>query len=354
MEYRINPLHGGDWEGYRQKYGFLPLDFSANISPLGMPAAAREALADSAAAAERYPDPFCRQLRAALHRAEQVPEEWILCGNGAADLIFRIAFGLRPKKALLAVPGFAEYREALEQAGCEVKKFRLYPENNFHLDETFPDMISDDTDIVFLCEPNNPTGVTSNPGLLKMILDQCRKKQVLLAVDECFNAFLDEPEKHSMKKYLAGYPNLLILKAFTKIYAMAGLRVGYLFCSNQAVLESIAACGQPWSVSGPGQAAACAAVSDADYVRRVRALIHRERKCLHAALQEMHLQVIPGEANYLLFRGPENLESLLEEQGILIRDCSNYQGLDKGWYRIAVRTPEENRRFISALRQVVF
>lgn len=350
MEYTVNPLHGGDWEGYMEKYGCLPLDFSANISPLGMPEAAAKALAESVTEAQRYPDPFCRELRKGLSRTEQVPANWILCGNGAADLIFRIAYGLHPGNVLLAVPGFAEYRSAMEQAGCRIFRFRLRRENQFRLDEAFIEKITSDIDMVFLCEPNNPTGITTEPDLLKQILDRCRKKNVLLVADECFNDFLDEPERHSLKRYLKDYPNLLILKAFTKIYAMAGLRVGYLLCSNEEIMKKTAACGQPWPVSGPGQKAACAALSDTGYVKKVRMVIHRERERMFSALQVMGFPVIPGEANFLLFRGPEDLDRKLEKQGILIRDCSNFEGLDRGWFRIAIRTPEENGRMLEGLR----
>ena len=163
-------VHGGDYVGYREKYGRDALDFSANVSPLGMPTAVAQAIGETAYHADRYPDPLCRELCAAIARAESVPAEWVLCGNGAADLIFRLALSVRPRRALILAPTFAEYAAALKTVGCEVCRYELSERNDFALTPEFADAIDESVDMVFLCQPNNPTGQVANRALMQKIL----------------------------------------------------------------------------------------------------------------------------------------------------------------------------------------
>lgn len=345
--------HGGDWAGFALAYGRPPLDFSANISPLGVPTGVQAALRQAAGQADRYPDPLCRELRAALSDYEGVPAEQILCGNGAADLIFRAVLARRPRRALVTAPTFTEYETALETVGCAVEHFILRVEKDFALDKGFLSAITPETDMVFLCEPNNPTGVTTDPALLTLILERCRKTGTLLVLDECFGGFLDAPEAHTRKGDLAKFPNLLLLKAFTKLYAMAGVRLGYALCADTDFLERMRRAGQPWAVSSLAQAAGVAALRETDYVRQVRELTAAERAWLTRQLTSLGLRVIPGEANYLLFQSPRPLAEPLERQGILLRNCGNYVGLDDTWYRIAVRTRTDDQRLVKALGEVL-
>lgn len=348
----MRPTHGGDWAGYEMEYGALPLDFSANTSPLGLPAGVKAAVIDSLEYADRYPDPRCRALTAKLAARYQVPQESILCGNGAADLIDRLALALRPGTALVTAPTFGEYAVALERVGCEVRAFPLRQENGFQLTEDFLDWISPETDVVFLCEPNNPTGITTPRPLLERVLERCRETGTLLVVDECFGDFLDQPEVHTMVPWLEEH--LLILKAFTKFYAMAGLRLGYCLCGSRALLAAMAQAGQPWPVSTPAQAAGVAALEETGYARRLRELILEQRPWLAERLTALGCCVVPGEANYLLFSCPvPELETKLRRRGILIRNCANYLGLCPGWYRVAVRTGPENQQLVTVLEEVI-
>ena len=345
--------HGGDWAGFLSNRGYLPLDYSSNISPLGVPPGVQEALRKTAAKADRYPDPLCRELRKALSRKESIPEEQILCGNGAADLIFRAVLARRPRRALVTAPTFAEYETALDTVGCVVEHAMLKVEDGFALGKGFLSAITPETDMVFLCEPNNPTGVTTAPALLTQILKRCRETGTMLVVDECFSDFLDAPEDHTREGDLAKFPNLLLLKAFTKLYAMAGVRLGYVLCADTDFLERMRQMGQPWAVSSLAQAAGVAALRETDYVRQVRELTMTERAWLIQQLAGLGLRVIPGEANYLLFQSPRPLSEPLEQQGILLRNCGNYVGLDDTWYRIAVRTRTDNQWLIEALGEVL-
>ena len=218
-------VHGGDWMGYRERFGRDALDFSANVSPLGLPEGVAQAIRDALPLADRYPDPLCRTLRAALSRAEGVPQERILCGNGAADLIFRLVWAVKPHKALVTAPTFAEYASALDTVGCEVKRFFLDEANDFAPTDALVDAVDESIDMVFLCQPNNPTGQLASPELVKKLLRRCGECRTILAVDECFLDFLPDADGWTAKPLLES-GDLVILKAFTKLYGMAGVRLG--------------------------------------------------------------------------------------------------------------------------------
>lgn len=346
-------VHGGDWAGFQEEYGREPLDLSANVSPLGVPERVRAAIAAAAAQADRYPDPLCRELCRAIGTAEGIPAEWVLCGNGAADLIWRLAAALRPRKALVPAPAFAEYEAALNSVGCHAEHSFLPQAQDFAVGEAFLKDITPGIELVFLCEPNNPTGRTTPMELLLRIADRCAAVGAVLLVDACFESFLDDPQAHSPVPLLKEYPNLVVLKAFTKLYAMAGVRLGYALCADVSLLEKLRQAGPPWSVSSLAQAAGRAALREQEYVAQVRELIREQRAFLRRGLEELGLRVIPGEANYLLFRCTVPLLVPLRQRGILLRGCGNYHGLDDTWYRTAVRTEPENRRLLAALKEIL-
>ncbi len=345
MLYHSENQHGGDVYG-----GGITLDFSANINPLGTPAGVREAAARALREMHRYPDPYCRRLVAAIAAFEQLPEDYILCGNGASELIYACCAALGPTLAAEAAPTFAEYALALESRGCRVERYLLRRENDFTLDEGFVSFLKEKKpEAVFLCTPNNPTGRLLPMPLLEQLLQRCAAWGARVFLDECF---LDLTENGvSAKSLLAAHPELLILKAFTKSYGMAGLRLGYCLCADGGLLAKMARLTPPWNVSAPAQAAGEAALAEGDFLEKTRRLIARERRWLTRELEALGLWVCPSQANFLLLQGPPGLSAALRQRGIAIRDCGNYHGLEKGWYRIAVRLPEENQRLITAIRQ---
>lgn len=345
-------VHGGDWMGYRERFGRDALDFSANVSPLGLPEGVAQAIRDALPLADRYPDPLCRTLRAALSRAEGVPQERILCGNGAADLIFRLVWARKPRRALVTAPTFAEYATALESVGCTVERFFLREQEDFAVTDAFCAAIRPGVDMVFLCQPNNPTGQLTALPLVEQILHRCAACGTLLVVDECFLDFLPDHALHTAKGLL-GEGDLVILKAFTKLYGMAGVRLGYALSADTALLEQMQACGQPWGVSSLAQAAGLAALEETAYVEKVRALIAEQRPRLTAGLRALGLRVLDGRANYLLFQAPETLGEALRQRGAVLRSCANYPGLGPGWYRTAVRTGPENEQLLKLLAEVL-
>lgn len=346
-------VHGGDWAGYRAEFGCDALDFSANVSPLGLPAGVAAAITNALPTADRYPDPLCRELRAALAGAEGVPADWILCGNGAADLIFRLALAVRPRRALLPAPTFAEYEAALQTVGCAVQRVFLREENEFAVTEKFIDAVTPETDIVFLCQPNNPTGQVTPPALVERLVRRCAECGAVLVVDECFLDFLPDRDAWTAKQLLRDAPQLVILKAFTKLYAMAGVRLGYALCGDAALLEKMRGAGQPWAVSSLAQAAGLAALQETAYAGAVRALIAEQRPRMAAGLRALGLRVMDGQANYLLFRAAPDFGEKLRRRGAVVRSCANYPGLDAAWYRTAVRTAEENTRLLQIMGEIL-
>ena len=368
-------IHGGDI--YSRHYD---IDFSTNINPMGMPRAAVEAAIEGVRLSGRYPDPQCTELAEAVSRAEQVPADWLLFGCGAAELIYDLARAIGPRSALLVSPGFFEYEQALTACGCA--DIRFYPcteENGFRIGEDYLDWLEDfddpaatdafddpagsgapdymdnpenagnpdhadkRPDMIYLCNPGNPTGVEIDRELLGRILQVCRRNRIVAVVDECFTDLMDDAEIATVKAELEHNPYLVVLRAFTKTYAMPGLRLGYAICPDSALLTKVRNIRQPWSLSVPAQMAGAAALTEPDFLERSREMISRERAFLRGELIRLGLTVYDSRANYVFFRGPEGLTQRLGEAGILIRDCSNYRGLGEGYYRIAVRTQEENR-----------
>lgn len=228
----------------------------------------------------------------------------------------------------------------------------LSEERDFAAGEDLVDRITEDLDTVLFCSPNNPTGRCIPATVLEKAAEKCSKLNIRFFIDECFLDFTEDEKSTSMKRFLADNPMLFILKAFTKRYAMAGLRLGYAICPDAAFRERVRSCIQPWNVSIPAQEAGIAALDERLYLEESLRVIERGRVFLTEELRKRGYRVFPSETDYLLFRGPDDLWSKLLQQGILIRDCSNYRGLTNGYYRIAVRREEENQKLLDAIDRI--
>lgn len=335
--------HGGD--AYAMQC--VALDFSVNTNPLGMPQAVRHALVSDLDAYSRYPDPHCRALTAALSEHLGVLPENLLCGNGAADLIFRICACHRPAHALTLAPTFSEYERPVRLFGGQITEYALAENTGYLLDDGLLAALTPGVDILFLCNPNNPTGRLVPLPLLLQIADKCRRNGTLLVVDECFMPFSDGA---SMLPLLNKYPNLLLLCAFTKLYALAGLRLGYLVASDTALLASVGEYGAQWSVSVPAQAAGLAALSaEPGWTEQTGALVHTQRALVTQQLSALGLRVFPSDTNYLLVKSETPLFLPLLRRGILVRDCSNFTGIDARFIRIGLKTEAQNLALIRAI-----
>lgn len=374
-------LHGGD--RYRND---VKLDFSVNTNPLGMPAYIRKRLQEAACTSadiwEWYPDPRCSELRSALAAYHTIPKETIVCGNGASELIaaavralarrkggsWQLHGGTGPK-AVLPVPSFGEYERALQAADAQIVYYPLKEKDGFVLGGEICGSLTPDMDMLFLCSPNNPVGNLIPEALLHRILEHCRENGISVLLDECFLELAgggkaesgNADRKDACRRtcgLLETYPNLILLKAFTKLYAMPGLRLGYCICGDREKIRDIKDQLPCWNVSGIAQLAGMTVLDNEetiDYISQSREMIGRERRYLEAGLETAGMRVLPSSANFICFYAEPSLwgdlyEKLLQ-RGILIRDCSSFHGMGKGWYRIAVKTRRENELLLEAFVQ---
>lgn len=337
--------HGGD------TYGLGPvIDFSASLNPLGMPGPVVRALQDGAASFSAYPDPHSRDLVRKIAEAHNVDPSLVAVTAGASDAFGRIVEVVRPHRALLCSPCYSGYEQALLPAHARVEYHSLVAREHFDVTERLIDDLVPETDIVFLCSPNNPTGRVMSRELLCKVARTADRWGTYVVVDECFLPLAGE---HSAITLVDRFPQLIVVRAFTKTYAMAGLRLGYCVCARADLAAAVRAAGMPWAVSTPAQAAGLAALDAPGYLDLAREYVAAERERVEAGLAGLGLLVVPSAANYVLFQGPVGLRERLLQRGLLIRSCENFRGLDATWYRVAVRTTDDNERLLAAMREVL-
>ena len=344
--------HGGNKYDYEK----IEYDFSANLSPFGMPEAVRLAIQKAIADYSDYPDVNYTELKKAVleYIGQDISLEQIAFGNGAADLIYRIPKAISGnKRALVVSPAFSEYEKGLLEAGFTVENFLLSKENGFKVgEELIAKLTENQFDILFLCNPANPTGVLTEREYLIRLAAICDRIGTYFCLDECFVDLTDNPKENSLMDVLCDYSNLIILRTFTKLFAMAGLRLGYLITGNADLGRKISNIGQPWPVSKVAEVAAMVALKDEEYPSKVRLFLNSERARMVNALKGFNMEIIEPSANYIFFYGPEDLKEKLIKKRILIRDCSNYLGLEKGAFRVAIQSKERNDALIKALEEL--
>lgn len=344
-------MHGGDV--YRHH---VRLDFSVNTNPMGTPERVRNALQNAVGEIGCYPDPVSEKLTQAIARMTDVREAFLLCGNGASELLSAVVHAVQPEKTVIPVPSFYGYERASGMIPQEIVFVPLRIEEGFAFTEHILSFLTEDTDLLFLANPNNPTGKQIPAGILHRILEDCRKKEIVVVLDECFIEFVEHGK--SMLPELSKYPNLIIVRAFTKIFAIPGVRLGYLACADNVLLEKIKRQLPEWNLSVFAQAAGAAAAEERVFREETPSYVKTEREFLKDGLSRFRdshaeIEVFGGEANYLFFWSALPLYEKLLQQGILIRDCSNYRGLEKGYYRIAVRSREENEELLRTMERII-
>lgn len=361
MDAQKQSAHGGDV--YERK---IFLDLSVSLNPLGLPEGLRrmfdgEGAREMLLAAQRYPDPFCRRLQrelaAALERQEcPCPPEHLLFGNGASELILAAVRAVAPKTALLLLPSFSGYETALARVGAMARTFALQAEEGFCVTRQLLDCL-DGVDLLILANPNNPTGRLIERGLLKDLLDACKKRELPVLLDECFIMLSDDSTRSAAALYQQ-YPNLMLLRAFTKTFATPGLRLGYLLCADPLLREKIASQLPEWNVSSVAQLAGCLALKGGaesggiDW-ETLKDHIKTERTFVAEGLEALGIGAFPSDCNFMLLQSDLPLASALEKRGILIRDCANFSGLGSGFYRIGLQKREEHRLFLRETEKIV-
>lgn len=329
-------IHGGDI--YRNK---VKLDFSVNVNPFGIPKGVEDALHQTVVRCQQYPDIRAFELKEAVAKQLAVPKEYLLFGNGASEVFMGIMHALKPRKVLIPVPSFYGYQYVAEAVESKIRYFSMEKENSFLLGKKLLEALTEDIDVLFLANPNNPTGKRLERDYLREVLAICREKGIYVVLDECFISFCEGDV--SLVSEIEEYPNLLLVQAFTKLYAIPGVRLGFLISSNKILLQKIARQLPEWNLSVFAQEAGIACVKEKAFVKQTVEYVKKERAFLTEQLQKMGLEVFDGEGNFILVYTEKPLYELLLERGILIRDCQNFKGLTKGYYRIAVKSREENK-----------
>ncbi|XES77673.1 MAG: threonine-phosphate decarboxylase CobD [Candidatus Bathyarchaeia archaeon] len=334
------------------------LDFSSSVNPLGPSEKALQAVTAGFGMIPSYPDSCSNALRDALasHYAG-VGRDNIIVSNGSTELIylFAEAFMNKGDVALVPAPSFGEYDSAVKKTGERVKYVKLT--SRFEADPArFTRAMTGKTKIVYFCNPNNPTSILTPPDQLAEIIQQALDRDILVFLDEDFLEFVDDGEGLSMINRINEFANLFVLRSFTKIYGLTGLRIGYGIASKE-IINVLMNAKLPWNVNCLGQAAAVAALNDAAHLQKTLALIKAEKAFLLKALKRVKgLKIYPADANFLFmniqktgFTAAQLKEKMLT-QGVLIRDCTSFAGLDEHFVRVAVKTHPENERLVAALK----
>ncbi|ACD97378.1 cobyric acid synthase [Trichlorobacter lovleyi] len=348
--------HGGNLRALSRLSGRAPhelLDFSANINPLGPPDWLRPLIESRISELVHYPDPEASELVAAISTQHRIPAAELLVGNGATELLHLLPRALGCSSLLLPVPSYSDYEAPARLQGLAVERFTLVPDNDFLLDPQQLAPLLKPGQMVLLGQPNNPTGRTFAAAALRDLA--ASHPASLFVVDESFIGFTDASQSLQQDRPA----NLLVVTSLTKLYAIPGLRLGYLTAA-EAHIQKLRAFLPTWSVNSLAQAVGARAVQDQDYLQQTRSMVTQQRQQLAQMLGQLPgLTIYPGEANFLLLRldhstldAPQLAEQTLK-QGIALRICANFQGLDQRYLRVAVRTETEQQQLCGVLHAIL-
>ncbi|MFN3395565.1 MAG: threonine-phosphate decarboxylase CobD [Thermodesulfovibrionales bacterium] len=342
--------HGGNIYRFMEEMSYEidgVIDFSASINPLGVPESVIEKIKDGIKFLCHYPDPEAKRLTQEISRHLEINPQYIICGNGSTELIYLIVRALRPERVLIPEPTFSEYERACRLCNkLEVVSYELKEENNFRIDpddfisSLITHHLSRSLDMVFLCNPNNPTGQLLKRDDVIKIADAARDLKCYLVVDEAFIDFIPED---SVINEVENNPYLVVLRSLTKFYALSGLRIGYGVFPED-VINLIRRHKEPWTVNTLAEMAGIAALKDIGYKKETFKVIGEGKKLLEDGFRLLRINYFPSSANFYLIRHGKarKIISSLNDKRIMVRDCSNFRGLDSTYMRIAVRSKGDN------------
>jgi threonine-phosphate decarboxylase len=351
--------HGGNIFTVARALGVAPdqiLDFSASINPLGMSPLVRKAMASSIDSLIHYPDTSHTGLKLALAKFHDLPPDHFTIANGSTELIYNLPAMLPGSKALIISPSFSEYVRALRQHGWETEHFILTPESGFSIDmDRLEQVLAGGVELLFICNPGNPSGTLYPPQIIEEIYSLCLSAGTFMVLDE---AFMDFCEEGSAKRMIVQKNNAVVLRSMTKFFGIPGLRLGYAI-SNATLAGQLDSMGGPWRVNTLALAAGAAALQDVRHNQESLEFVSRERGRLFERLEKFaQLRLYSSRVNYLLVEIVEGMTSReLKERllpyRVLIRDCASFTGLSGQFFRVAVRTADENNRLLECLGNVL-
>jgi len=352
--------HGGNINQICSKYGLNPdeiIDFSASINPLGCPEGVRKAISERFADIKNYPDSECTSLRKAIADKVYCNESNIIIGNGSNELFYLIPRALKPKQGILLQPTFSEFKDALCNANVEIVEI-VNDSGRFPIiNKDIRRLKNIKEGMVFLCNPNNPTGqLTLKEEILELVKDNTNR---LIVVDEAFMDFVDEDEKYSAIKEAPLMDNLIVVRSLTKFYGFPGLRLGYLV-ANESTVNKLMQFKEPWTVNTFAQIAGQVAINDVEFASNTREYMSGEKAFLYEGLSKINgIRPFQPSVNFILVRidnveiTSSEIQDLLIKDNIFIRDCSNFIGLSEKYFRVAVKTRDENQKLLRALKLVM-
>lgn len=351
------PTHGGNRNWAAQIANCPPeeiLDFSASINPLGPPASVVTALTENIQGLIAYPDPSYTQLRTALSDFHDLPRDWILPGNGAAELLTWIGRELAQLEATyLVTPTFADYPRSLNAFNAKIIPVPMDLTATPPKAAIAPTSTPTNHSGLLLNNPHNPTGSLTKREDLISYLEQFS----LVVVDEAFMDFLPPNQQESLLDVILDFPNLIVLRSLTKFYSLPGLRLGYAI-GHPDYLQRWQQWRDPWPVNTLAEVAAIAALKDYVFQQQTWDWLAPSREALMTGFQQLSgLTPLPSAGNFLLVKtevpGTKLQRELLKSQQILIRDCLSFPELGENYFRVAVRLPQENKQLLAALTQVL-
>ena len=380
-------FHGGNiYKVFREKNIKEILDYSSNINPYGIPESLKKKITENLEVLERYPDPDYVELREKLANLNKVNLSDIILGNGATEIIFLFMKVINPKKILIVSPTFGEYERAvkateisgdtvslsssngdnknIENKKIEIEYFELKESDDFNLNiGNLKNQLEKKYDLLIICNPNNPTGKFLKLAQTEEILKECNKYDTKLFIDEAFIEFLADGMKESIINTEENKKNLFVTRAFTKFFAIPGLRLGYGMYFDKELEKKISEKKEPWSVNNIAEMAGLTVLDDTEYIEKTLKWIVEEKIYMYEKLNEIsgiksyetEVNFITGKIDEKLFSEGLNVKVLREkmlEQGILIRDASNFKFLDERFFRLAIKDRESNKRVIEVLKEI--
>jgi len=379
-------FHGGNiYKVFREKNIKEILDYSSNINPYGIPESLKSRIIENLEILERYPDPDYVELREKLANLNNVNLSDIVLGNGATEIIFLFMKVINPKKILIVSPTFGEYERAVKAVGTsrnsidlscsddnknienkeiEIEYFELKESDDFKLNiGNLKNQLEKKYDLLIICNPNNPTGKFLKLAQTEEILKECNKYDTKLFIDEAFIEFLADGMKESIINTEENKKNLFVTRAFTKFFAIPGLRLGYGMYFDKELEQKISEKKEPWSVNNIAELAGLTVLDDTEYIEKTLKWITKEKIYMYEKLNEISgIKVYETEVNFItgkidekLFSEGLNVKVLREkmlEQGILIRDASNFKFLDERFFRLAIKDRTSNDRVIEAMKEI--
>jgi len=358
----LEHIHGGNVARASLKYGIPEeelVDFSANINPLGPSRRINQAIKNKLGLISSYPDPECGELKTALSDYLGIDREYLLMGNGAAELIYLFVRVAGCRRALIPVPTFCEYSLSVLSQGGEVIKVAMDEKSDFSLPVAEIIRLIPQVDLIFLCSPNNPTGKLVDRETIELILDRSLSHGVMVLVDEAFMDFVPQRLSYTMMPQVGRTSNLVVLYSLTKFFGIPGLRLGAIAAPSD-LIKRMNDAKDPWNVNVLAQVAGIEGLRDQEHMQSTNRLVNREKKYLFDSLRGIPgVRPIAGAANFILVDisgsglTSGELTDLLGRRKVMVRDCHSFTGLAERYLRLAVKTRTENELLLTVLKEIL-